>query len=43
MFNNLVEKEDMKVTYVDQFNKELWQNHTTIEPTQKMKEFKKSK
>lgn len=41
-FNNIQEKIHTDVTYVNQFNKELWKNHITIEPTQEMKEYTKN-
>jgi len=40
-FDNFDEKKNIDVTYVNQFDKNLWKNHTTIEPTQQMKEYKK--
>ena len=40
-FNNIKEKKYSTVTYVNQFNKDLWRNHITIEPTQEMKEYTK--
>ena len=40
-FDNFKEKKYIDVTYVNQFDKDLWKNHTTIEPTQQMKEYKK--
>ena len=40
-FDNFEEEKYVDVTYVNQFDKNLWKNHTTIEPTQQMKEYKK--
>ena len=40
-FDNFEEEKYIDVTYVNQFDKNLWENHTTIEPTQQMKEYKK--
>jgi len=40
-FDNFEEEKYLDVTYVNQFDKSLWKNHTTIEPTQQMKEYKK--
>jgi hypothetical protein len=40
-FDNFIEEKYIDVTYVNQFDKNLWKNHTTIEPTQQMKEYKK--
>ena len=40
-FNNFIEKKHVNVTYVNQFDKNLWKNHTIIEPTQEMREYKK--
>ena len=40
-FSNLEEKKYANVTYVNQFNKDLWRNHITIEPTKEMKEYTK--
>jgi len=40
-FDNFEEAKYIDVTYVNQFDKNLWKNHTTIEPTQQMKEYKK--
>jgi hypothetical protein len=41
-FDNFEEEKYIDVTYVKQFDKSLWENHTTIEPTQQMKEYKKA-
>ncbi len=40
-FDNFKQEKYIDVTYVNQFDKNLWKNHTTIEPTQQMKEYKK--
>jgi len=40
-FDNFKQEKYIDVTYVNQFDKNLWENHTTIEPTQQMKEYKK--
>jgi len=40
-FNNFIEKKHVNVTYVNQFDENLWKNYTIIEPTQEMKEYKK--
>ena len=42
-FENFIEKKQINVTYVNQFDKNLWKNHTIIEPTLEMKEYKKVK
>ena len=41
-FNNYSEKKDINVNYVNQFDKNLWKNYITIEPTEKMKEYTKN-
>ena len=41
-FDQFVEKNDINITYVDQFDNTLWKNHITIEPTQNMRKYKKS-
>ena len=41
-FDNFIEEKYIDVIYVNQFNKHLWKNYTTIEPTQEMKEYKRS-
>ena len=43
VFDNFIEKEHVNVDYVNQFDKNLWKNYNIIEPTQKMKEYKKVK
>ena len=43
VFDNFIEKKHVNVDYVNQFDKNLWRNHNIIEPTQKMKEYKKVK
>ena len=40
-YDNFKEEKYIDVTYVNQFDKSLWKNHTTIEPTQQMQEYKK--
>ena len=40
-FDNFEEEKYIDVTYVNQFDKSLWKNYTTIEPTQQMKEYQK--
>ena len=40
-FDNFEEEKYIDVTYVNQFDKNLWKKHTIIEPTQQMKEYKK--
>tara|TARA_B110000483_G_C18140621_1_gene521284 strand:- start:91 stop:1557 length:1467 start_codon:yes stop_codon:yes gene_type:complete len=40
-FEDFEETKYIDVTYVNQFDKSLWENHTTIAPTQKMKDYKK--
>ena len=40
-FNNFNEKKYHKVQYVDQFDDSLWEGFSIIEPTQKMREYKK--
>tara|TARA_B100000902_G_C26888642_1_gene706192 strand:+ start:14 stop:652 length:639 start_codon:yes stop_codon:yes gene_type:complete len=40
-FDNFEEEKYIDVTYVNQFDKNLWKKHTTIEPTQQMKEYKR--
>ena len=41
-FDNFIEKTQVNFTYVNQFNEDLWKNHTIIRPTQQMKEYKKN-
>ena len=43
VFENFIEKKHFNVDYVNQFDKNLWKNYNIIEPTQKMKEYKKVK
>jgi len=40
-YDNFKEEKYIDVTYVNQFDKSLWKNYTTIEPTQQMKEYQK--
>ena len=40
-FENLKEEKYIDITYVNQFNENLWKGHTTITPTKQMKEYKK--
>ena len=40
-FNDFPQKERMEVIYVDQFDKDLWKGFPIIEPTKKMREYKK--
>ena len=40
-YDNFKEEKYIDIIYVNQFDKSLWKNHTTIEPTQQMKEYKK--
>lgn len=40
-FDIFEEEKYVDVAYVNQFDKNLWEKHTTIEPTQQMKEYKK--
>ena len=40
-FDNFEEEKYIDIINVNQFDKSLWENHTTIEPTQQMKEYKK--
>ena len=43
VFDNFIDKKHVDVDYVNKFDKNLWRNHNIIEPTQKMKEYKKVK
>ena len=38
-FDNITEKKHINITYVNQFNKDLWKRHITIEPTKEMREY----
>jgi hypothetical protein len=40
-YDNFKEEKYIDVNYVNQFDKSLWKNYTTIEPTQQMKEYQK--
>ena len=40
-YDNFEEKIYIDIISINQFDKSLWENHTTIEPTQQMKEYKK--
>ena len=40
-FERFRQKEKMKITYINQFDENLWKGHTTITPTKQMKEYKK--
>ena len=40
-FDNFEEEKYIDIININQFDKSLWENHTTIEPTQQMKEYKK--
>ena len=42
-FNKIIEEQYINTTYVNQFNKDLWKDYITIEPTQEMKEYKNTK
>ena len=37
----ILNENNTPLPYVNQFDKNLWKNQTTIEPTQQMKEYKK--
>jgi len=40
-FVNFKQKKKMNITYVDQFNDNLWKGYSVIEPTEQMKNYKK--
>ncbi len=40
-FINFKQPKNMEVIYVDQFDEDLWKDYSIIEPTQKMREYKK--
>ena len=40
-FLDFEQKEKMEIIYVDQFDDKLWQGYSIIEPTKKMREYKK--
>ena len=40
-FERFRQKEKMKITYINQFDENLWKGYTTITPTKQMKEYKK--
>jgi hypothetical protein len=40
-FERFKQKEKMKITYINQFDENLWKGYTTITPTKQMKEYKK--
>ena len=40
-FDSFKQKEKMKITYINQFDENLWKGYTTITPTKQMKEYKK--
>ena len=40
-FNDIKEKENVNIIYVDQFNEDLWKGYSIIEPIKQMKEYKK--
>ena len=40
-FDAFKQKERMKVIFVDQFDEDLWKGYSIIEPTKKMREYKK--
>jgi len=40
-FDRFKQKEKMKITYINQFDENLWKGYTTITPTKQMKEYKK--
>lgn len=40
-FNNFNQKKKMEVIYVEQFDDDLWKGYPIIEPTKKMREYKK--
>lgn len=40
-FSNFQQKEKMEIIYVDQFDANLWNGFAIIEPTEKMREYKK--
>ncbi len=42
-YHNFKERERAKITYVNQFDENLWKDYSIIEPTKQMKEFKKIK
>ncbi|MCF8373815.1 MAG: DUF5686 and carboxypeptidase regulatory-like domain-containing protein [Bacteroidales bacterium] len=42
-FTSIIQKDDMEVIYVDQFDDELWKGFSIIEPTKQMKEYKKQR
>ena len=35
------EKQDVEIIYVNQFNDNLWEDYSIIEPTKQMKDYKK--
>lgn len=42
-FNDFEQKETLDIIYVDQFDDNLWRGYSIIEPTKRMKEYKKQK
>jgi hypothetical protein len=40
-FRNFTQPEFMDIIYVDQFDDSLWSGYSIIEPTKRMKEYKK--
>lgn len=40
-FSGFVQKKNMEMIYVDQFDDNLWKGYSIIEPTEKMREYKK--
>ncbi len=40
-FTDFIEKNEFEIIYVDQFDEKLWEDYPIIEPTKKMKEYKK--
>ncbi|NQX82634.1 MAG: carboxypeptidase-like regulatory domain-containing protein [Flavobacteriaceae bacterium] len=42
-FDNFKQKEHIDIIHVDEFDDKIWANHSTIEPTKQMKEYKKIK
>ena len=40
-FESYEPKEKMEITYINQFDENLWKGYTTITPTKQMKEYKK--